>query len=89
MQALREKMQEIITAKQSEIQSVDPLSIDHSVMSEEIEDAKYVIESIDKYSDEIELHDHLRRVMNSTTSGRIYDALGKIFPKEYVQAKPL
>lgn len=84
LQNILERMKTIHEQKVAQWDEYDKNSIDYAVHGEEIADAKECINIIENGKNEDEIKYELRNVYLQTTSGRIYDLLGEVFPESYI-----
>lgn len=84
---VQEELISILQKKEEDLLTTDPSLVDYPILSEEIEDAKYAISSIKDELPEMEMSTRLLHVLHGTTSGRIYDSLGRLFPTQHVSEK--
>lgn len=79
-----ERMKTIHMQKVAQWDEYDKKSIAYAVHGEEIEDAKFVIATIETGTSEEEIKKELKKVFYQTTSGRIYELLGELFFEHYI-----
>jgi hypothetical protein len=82
LKELHDELAIIVAQKKAQLPSIPQESIDHAVHGEEIKDGEFAIQVInDSGLTTKEKRKHLKRVYTSTTSGRIYDTMAKLFPE--------